>query len=162
MGRLNRTIPLAVLAILLAAGCGDRPRAQERPIASMFQNEGTLTFEKADGTKLATIAIEIADDQQQRESGLMGRPTLGENNGMLFVFEQEQPLAFWMMNTMISLDMVFVNAQKEIVTIHTNTTPFSAESYPAAKEGMYVVEVNAGFCQRYGIEVGDRIRFEKK
>ncbi len=151
-----------MLAVLLAAACGDRPKAQERPMASMFRNEGTLIFEKADGTKLATIAIEIADNQQQRETGLMGRPTLGENNGMLFIFEQEQPLAFWMMNTMISLDMAFVNAQKEIVTIHTNTTPFSTESYPAAKEGMYVVEVNAGFCERHGISEGDKIRFERK
>ncbi|MEK6651012.1 MAG: DUF192 domain-containing protein, partial [Bacteroidota bacterium] len=115
-----------------------------------------------DGTKLATIAIEIADDQKQRETGLMGRPTLGEDNGMLFIFEQTQPLAFWMMNTMISLDMVFVNVQKEIVTIHARTTPFSTESYPAAKEGLYVVEVNAGFCERHGIQEGDRIRFERK
>jgi len=81
---------------------------------------------------------------------------------MLFIFEQEQPLAFWMMNTMISLDMVFVNAQMEIVTIHAHTTPFSTESYPAAKDGLYVVEVNAGFCERHGIEEGDRIRFERK
>jgi uncharacterized membrane protein (UPF0127 family) len=127
----------------------------------MFTKHGTLTFVRADGTDAATIDIEIADTPQKRETGLMGRPTLGERQGMLFIFEEEQDLAFWMMNTMISLDMLFVDGRNEIVTIHSHTKPFSTDSYPATKPGRYVVEVNAGYCEAHGIQVGDRIRFER-
>ena len=157
--RGNATVFFIMLALL--AGCADRPKSQDRPISSMFQHDGTLTFERRDSTILATINIEIAETPQRRETGLMGRPTLGENNGMLFIFQEEQPLSFWMMNTLISLDMIFVDAQKEIVTIHSKTTPFSSESYPSAKAGMYVVEVNAGFCEQHGIREGDKIVFQR-
>lgn len=128
----------------------------------MFQHDGTLTFLRGDSAVLATINIEIAETPQRRETGMMGRPTLDENNGMLFIFEQDQELAFWMMNTLVSLDMVFVNSKMEIVTIQAKATPFSTESYRASKPGMYVVEVNAGFCEQHGIQEGDKIRFERK
>jgi hypothetical protein len=153
---------MALLAgLILLAGC-DRPARQQSTIPSdMFTKHGTLIFVRADGTEAATIDIEIADTPQKRETGLMGRPTLGEKQGMLFIFEVEQDLAFWMMNTMISLDMLFVDGRNEIVTIHSRTEPFSTESYPATKPGRYVVEVNAGYCEEYGIRVGDKIRFER-
>lgn len=127
----------------------------------MFTKHGTLTFVRSDGTEAGTIDIEIAETPQKRETGLMGRPTLGERQGMLFIFEEEQDLAFWMMNTMIPLDMVFVNGQNEIVTIHSHTKPFSTDSYPATRPGRYVVEVNAGYCEEHGIRVGDKIRYER-
>jgi hypothetical protein len=147
--------------VVLLVGC-DRPARQQSSIPSdMFTKHGTLTFVRSDGTEAATIGIEIADTPQKRETGLMGRPILGERQGMLFIFEEEQDLAFWMMNTMISLDMIFVDGRYEIVTIHSRTEPFSTESYPATKPGRYVVEVNAGYCEEHGIKVGDRIKFER-
>lgn len=160
-----RTSPLwwllLMAAVIAVAGC-ERPAKQQSSIPSdMFTKHGTLTFVRTDGTEAATIDIEIADTPQKRETGLMGRPTLGERQGMLFIFEEDQDLAFWMMNTMISLDMVFVDGRNEIVTIHGHTKPFSTDSYPATKPGRYVVEVNAGFCEANGIHEGDKIRFER-
>ena len=127
----------------------------------MFQKEGTLTFYDSDGAAITTIDIEIAETPQARETGMMGRPTMTENRGMLFIFEEEQYLSFWMMNTMISLDMIFLNADKEIITIQRDAVPFSKDSYAADAPGQYVLEVNGGFCDRHGIMVGQRVEWER-
>ena len=156
-----RILNLLLCTALLMAGCGNKPQSQQKPISSMFQKEGTLTFLDNEGNAVTTIDLEIADTPQDRETGMMGRPSLGEKNGMLFVFEQEQYLSFWMMNTLISLDMIFIDANSEIITIHRNTTPFSKESYSAEKLGLYVLEVNSGFCDRYGIVVGQKVEWKR-
>jgi hypothetical protein len=77
--------------------------------------------------------------------------------GMLFIFPQQRYQSFWMLNTMFSLDILFINNDKEIVTIHKNTTPLSEESYPSSEPAIYVVEVNAGFCDKHGINLGDKV-----
>lgn len=151
-------MPLLIL-VIFAFGCGNRPKTQDKPNLSLFEKQGTLTFLDTSGTAVTSVDIEIADSPKKRETGMMGRPMLGEKNGMLFVFEQEQYLAFWMMNTMISLDMIFINANKRIVTIQRNAVPYSQESYAADSPGQYVLEVNAGFCDRYGIQVGQSVEW---
>jgi uncharacterized membrane protein (UPF0127 family) len=80
-----------------------------------------------------------------------------ENQGMLFIFPDEQIRSFWMRNTFISLDMIFVNSNKEIVTIHKNTRVLSSESYPSAEPATYVIEVVAGFTDKHNIKVGDKV-----
>lgn len=82
-----------------------------------------------------------------------------EDHGMLFVFEKEGSLSMWMKNTYISLDILFVNVSNEIVKIHKNTMPLSTRLISSDREAVYVVEVVAGFCDKYDINVGDRIRF---
>ena len=62
-----------------------------------------------------------------------------------------------MLNTLFSLDMIFINSKKEIVTIHKNTKPLSEQSYPSSEPAQYVLEVNAGFCDRYNIKQGDKV-----
>jgi uncharacterized membrane protein (UPF0127 family) len=156
-----RALSTLACASLIVIGCGNKPQTQQKSISSMFDKEGTLTFLNEEGNPITTIDIEIADDPQSRETGMMGRPMLGENHGMLFVFQQEQHLSFWMMNTMISLDMIFADANGTIVTIHRNAVPFSQEGYAADKNGLYVLEVNGGFCDRYGIGEGDTIEWER-
>jgi uncharacterized membrane protein (UPF0127 family) len=123
----------------------------------MFTKDGELTLFRASGDTVVTIEIEIRDTQQERETGMMGRPTLGEQRGMLFVFEEDQFLSFWMLNTMIPLDMLFIDSDGKIVTIHRNTVPYSQQSYGSTTPGRYVLEVNAGFCERYGIVEGDSV-----
>jgi uncharacterized protein len=106
---------------------------------------------------LAGIAIEIADTPASREAGLMGRSTMKSDRGMLFVFEEMEDRSFWMANTPLSLDIIYVNDNKVIVTIQANTTPYSEASIPSVYPAMYVVEVNAGFCALHGVREGDRI-----
>ena len=122
-----------------------------------FTKEGELTFTDSLGTLKAKIDLEIADNDYERQLGLMNRKEMKENEGMLFIFPRQGAQSFWMRNTLISLDIMFVNDQKEIVTIHKNTKILSDTSYPATQPSIYVVEVLAGFTDRHNIQVGDRI-----
>lgn len=122
-----------------------------------FTKEGELTFTDSTGTLKAKIDLEIADDDYQRQLGLMNRKVMKENEGMLFIFPVQQLQSFWMRNTLISLDIMFVNDQKKIVTIHKNTKTLSDTSYPSSEPSIYVVEVLAGFSDRHNIRIGDKI-----
>ncbi|MCX6145376.1 MAG: DUF192 domain-containing protein [Ignavibacteriales bacterium] len=136
------------------------PRAEpSQPTAYMFKKQGELRFltPKQD----FIVDIELAQNDSQRQLGLMYRDTLAENQGMLFVFDNEEVRAFWMKNTILSLDMIFVNAHNEIVTIHKYTTPYSEESYESTKPAKYVIEVNAGYADKRKISVGDRVSWSR-
>jgi len=110
---------------------------------------------------ITAIDVELAQSEADRQLGLMYRDKMAENQGMLFVFEDETVRSFWMKNTVLSLDMIFVNTKNEIVTIHKSTTPYSEESYTSTKPAKYVVEVNAGFTDKYKLGVGDRISWRQ-
>lgn len=126
----------------------------------MFTKEGVLQFVETPGGKvLQEIDIEIADDDLSRERGLMWRKSMEERQGMLFIMDEEDMLAFWMLNTYIALDLVFVNSNKEIVTIQKNATPQKLDRIPSSRPALYVVEVVAGFCDKYGIREGHYIAF---
>ncbi|MEG8946562.1 DUF192 domain-containing protein [Rosettibacter firmus] len=132
-------------------------KAMKGKAAYSFTKEGELTFIKPDGELISQLNIEIADDDEQRMTGLMFRDKMEENQGMLFIFPYEAQQSFWMKNTFIPLDMIFVNSKMEIVKIHKNTTPFSEQSYSSGQPAQYVVEVNAGYTDKYGIKEGDKI-----
>jgi len=126
-----------------------------------FKKQGELEFISTKGKKvLGKIDIEIADNDKARMQGLMYRKSMPEDKGMLFIFPVSEPQSFWMKNTIISLDIIFVGEDKEIVKIHKNTVPFSEKSNPSIKKAMYVVEVIAGYTNKYGITEGDKIDFK--
>jgi uncharacterized membrane protein (UPF0127 family) len=122
-----------------------------------FKKEGELTFVDSTGNPIIKIDIEIADNDYERQLGLMNRQSMEEMQGMLFLFPQEEFQSFWMRNTLFSLDILFINSKKEIVTIHKNTKPLSEQSYPSSEPAIYVLEVNAGFCERHNVQLGDKI-----
>jgi len=122
-----------------------------------FTKEGELTFTDSLGILKAKIDLEIADNDYERALGLMNRREMKENQGMLFIFPALERQSFWMRNTLISLDMIFVDDHKKIVTIHKNTKILSEQSYPASQPSIYVVEVLAGFTDRHNIKIGDKI-----
>lgn len=103
------------------------------------------------------VSVEIADTPQKRSFGLMYRRDLPESHGMLFLFPREEPLSFWMKNTPLPLDIVFINTAHTIVSIAQNTTPFSEKPLPSGSPAQFVLEVNGGFCQRQGVTAGDRV-----
>lgn len=122
-----------------------------------FTKEGELTFTDSLGALKAKIDLEIADTEYERQLGLMNRKEMKENEGMLFIFPRQDYQSFWMRNTLISLDIMFVNDQKKIVTIHKGTKILSDTSYPSTEPSIYVVETLAGFTDRHNIQVGDKI-----
>ena len=101
--------------------------------------------------------IQIADNEFEEELGLMYRKQMDENKGMLFVFPKPIIQTFWMRNTFIPLDMIFVNPDKIIVTIQKNTKILSDSTYSSTAPAQYVIEVDAGFCDRHNIKVGDKV-----
>lgn len=126
---------------------------------SVYKN-GQLQFINSDTNRIiSTINIETVDDDFNRKLGLMGRQKLDSNSGMLFIMDKEVPQSFWMKNTFISLDIIYCNSKKEIVSIQKNCQPHSLNSIPSKYPALYVVEVNAGYTDRNGIFVGDKISF---
>lgn len=120
-----------------------------------FKKEGELTFLK----NQEKLTIEIADSEAETTQGLMYRRTMPDSCGMVFIFADSQPRSFWMKNTYLPLDILFLDESKKIVTIQANRTPFSEEAIPSFENAKYVLEVNAGYCKRKGIEKGDGVKW---
>jgi uncharacterized membrane protein (UPF0127 family) len=131
---------------------------QRTPVAL---KQGIVKFIDRENSVISEVIVEIAEDEYSRAKGLMDRRHLPENQGMLFVFEKEKYQYFWMKNTPISLDIIYVNQKEEIVSISKYTQPYSTRSYPSTGPAIYVVETNAGYCDRYGIEAGDIIEIKR-
>jgi len=127
----------------------------------MFKKDGVLTFFDSTGQAIKKIDIQIADTDFDRQLGLMFRKSMSENQGMLFIFPQESIQSFWMRNTYISLDMIFLNADKKIITIHKNTKTLSDQSYRSTGPAKYVIEVDSGFSDKFNIKVGDKVNWIK-
>jgi len=110
----------------------------------------------------ANVNAEIADTALKKMRGLMFRKSLGENDGMLFLFDAEGYPGFWMMNTSIPLDIIWINSTKHVVYIHKDARPCtftSCPTYKPDKPAMYVLEVNAGFSDKHNIKVGSKAEF---
>ncbi|MBI4163156.1 MAG: DUF192 domain-containing protein [Candidatus Aenigmarchaeota archaeon] len=108
------------------------------------------------------VFVETADSPAEWEKGLMNRASLGENNGMLFVFPDEQQRSFWMKNTLIPLDIIFISSDLTIVDIKRNFQPcrsFFCETYKSKQQAKYVLEVNADFAGIHNIKIGDKAAF---
>lgn len=118
-----------------------------------------VTFLTADGEEISTVSVALADEPEERNQGLMDVNEMAPDAGMLFIFPDEQPRSFYMANTPLPLDIIFVNADSTIVRIHHNTTPFNSDQLPSDKPAKFVVETNAGYCISNDIQEGMRIRF---
>ena len=123
--------------------------------------QGEVTFISPDSTQKETVLVEIAEDDYSRATGLMSREELPGNQGMLFIFEEQRLQYFWMKNTHISLDMIFVDVDNKIVNIEKYTMPYSTQSYPSRAPAIYVVEVVAGYTDQYGIKTGWTIEWKR-
>ena len=124
-----------------------------------FEKDGELTFLTSGSIQISTIEIEIAKTRLETTQGLMYRNELKPDQGMLFIFPYERPQSFWMKNTQIPLDIIFVNANMSIVTIREDAIPFDESSYASTEPAKFVVEVNAGYAHEHGIKVGDKIKW---
>jgi len=122
--------------------------------------DGELQFLRQDGSIVVSITIEIADTAEARIKGLMERWSLPELHGMLFIFDYPDTQRFWMHNTPLSLDMIFVDENRRILNIAESTTPMSKQTYSSRGPAKYVVEVRAGFSKRHGIEEGMSIQWQ--
>ncbi|MFA4886665.1 MAG: DUF192 domain-containing protein [Candidatus Nanoarchaeia archaeon] len=120
------------------------------------QHQSTVSINDQD------IIVEIADTFEERAQGLMFREHLDEYAGMIFIYPKEQHAGFWMKNTLISLDIIFIDKDFKIVDIHTAQPCVNEDEcipYGPTEQVQYVLEVNAGYAEKNGIKKGDFILF---
>jgi len=127
-------------------------------LASLAHSQGLLKIPVY--LKNREIWVEVPKTPQERAQGLMGRKHLGDNEGMLFIFEAEDYHSFWMKNTLLPLSIAFVDREGRIVGI-TDMEPLSLESHPPPKPILYALEMKKGWFSMNGIQVGDVLRFSK-
>ncbi len=138
---------MLLIAVLLLAGC---PR--EQPLGEV--ELGGQRFQ-----------VEIVEDDAAREQGLMHRETMAADHGMLFIWPEEAPRAFWMKNTLLALDILYFDSRMRLVDLHTDVQPCRSErcpTYPSARPARYVVELNAGTAEELGMKLGDRLTIRRR
>ena len=126
------------------------------PRAVIAQSLDKLEIDSASGAH--TFDVEIADNEASREQGLMYRRFMPDDRGMLFNFKEEAPVAFWMKNTYIPLDMIFISRQGVVKKIAANAEPLSERLIPSGGPAYGVLEINGGLAARLGIKPGDRVK----
>lgn len=137
------------------------PKASPAATGPKFTKEGELVILRGDQA-LATLDIEIADTRDDITQGLMYRPTMAENHAMLFLMETTDIQSFWMLNTLIPLDIIFIGEDQRIINIAANTPPKSLESVSSTAPARYVLEVNGGYAARKGLQAGDLIQWVRQ
>ncbi len=154
---------LVILVLISALNCKEDKRTKtEGQVIVNFKKEGVLNIKKADSDSIIkTLDIEIADNDYETQTGLMYRTKLGTNHGMLFIFPDEDFRSFYMKNTKIPLDIIYIDEAKIIVSIQKNAKPFDETSLPSDAPAKYVLEVNGGLSDEWQLEVGDRIDYEE-
>ena len=148
-----------LFAGILATGCKDKAEKVQESISEpiTFTQEAEAYLVKTSGDTIQHLQLEIADDDYQRETGLMYRNSMEQDQGMLFIFEKEEPRGFYMKNTNIPLDLIFLDSENRIVSISKNAKPKSLETIPSEEPAQYVLEVNAGLSDQWNLTVGDSL-----
>lgn len=151
---------LSLMLLFGFAACRTAP--DDEPLArnsATWRVDGALDFVRPDGSVIRTVDLEIAADAESRRVGLMNRRQITDDQAMLFVFDAPDMQSFWMANTPLPLDIIFVDADSQVVNIARRTKPLSHERVNSTGPAKYVVEVRGGFADRYGLTDSTRIRW---
>jgi uncharacterized protein len=136
-GRYLPFFPILILLLLLPISCKSEERIELQLGSELF-------------------SLEVADEPEERQRGLMFRDSLGDQEGMIFIFQRDQLLSFWMKNTRIPLSIAYITKGGEVVDI-LPLIPKDKTPVPSSRSVRYAIEVNRGAFQRSGLQVGDRI-----
>jgi len=145
----------ALITLLLVCGCSTSEGAHDSGTTDTFRIPVTVASSSGE----ITFQAEIADTPSERNAGLMFREHMGEREGMLFLFSNEAPRSFWMHNTLIPLDMIFVRADRTILGIVENAEPKTDTSRSVEGASQFVLEINGGLSKTLGIQSGQAMTF---
>ena len=154
MTRRSALVTLAIGLLTLFAAAVPRDGLTQSALASFAQDE--LVIEGADGRR-HSFQVELALEPRQQSQGLMYRKRMAADAGMLFIYQPTRPVAMWMQNTYIPLDMIFIQADGEISKIVQRTVPLSQETISSDRPVRAVLEVNGGTAARLELKPGDRV-----
>lgn len=146
---------IILLLIIINSGCGNNNNFKK-------SNKINIEFKKEGELKLNNIKfdIEIADDDYQISTGLMYRDKIEDRQGMLFIFNNEDYRSFYMKNTRIYLDIIYIDSNKKIVQIYKKAKPYDETSLPSNSKVKYVLEIQGGLSDKLNIKEGDKIEFD--
>lgn len=151
-----------LITILALSSCNDNKQTKVLTKEVTFKKEGELLIYKAlTDSLIVKLDIEIAEGEYETQTGLMYRKSMPDQQSMLFIFDTEIQRSFYMKNTEFPLDIIFINGDLEVVSIQKNTIPRNQTSLPSGGLNKYVLEVNAGLSNRWGLEPGDIISWTR-
>lgn len=156
----RKQVKMALAALLALTAITAIGLIFSQPIDTVEKEKVNATFQADNKTTWATL--EVADTKKKREIGLMNQTELGKHQGMVFIFPDEDMRGFWMKNTLIPLDMIFLDENKEVINVETaypepNTSEQNLEIYRSERPAKYVIELNAGFADNYSISEGSKV-----
>lgn len=154
--KINALSLVPIVLFLLFTGCRKDQSASSDGRSITLTHEVTLM--DFDDNEITTVRVALADTPNKQALGLMDVRALPNDGGMLFIFQNEEPRSFWMVNTPLPLDIIYMDRNGKIVRIRPNTVPFSDAQIPSDYPSKYVLEVHAGFSARHDIQEGMRIR----
>lgn len=153
---------LLITIVSLITSCKENKTEVIQTPEPAFTKEGTLTITKStDNTKALTLDIEIAETDYETQTGLMERTSMKEEQGMLFIFPDSRVHSFYMKNTKIALDIIYIDENLRIASFQENAKPLDETGLSSKVPVMYVLEINAGLSEKYLLEVGDKIDFTR-
>ena len=149
------------LSILTLQSCKKDKKHELISTKIEFKHEGNLSLLDSTKSVIKEIQIEIADNDFEQQTGLMYRKQMDNNNGMLFVFDKSEIKSFYMKNTYISLDIIYIDANSTIINIVKKAEPLNETSLYSDAPAKYVLEINAGLSEKWGLKKGNKISFTK-
>lgn len=155
------SIVLFSLSLLILQSCKKDKKHEVIPTKIEFNHEGNLSLLDSTNSVIKEIQIEIADNGFEQQTGLMYRKQMDNNKGMLFVFDKSEIKSFYMKNTYISLDIIYLDAENTIINIVKNAIPLNEASLFSDAPAKFVLEINSGLSEKWGLEKGNKISFTK-
>ncbi|TAI49528.1 DUF192 domain-containing protein [Flagellimonas allohymeniacidonis] len=155
-------IAIALASTLIMVSCKKETKQEIKTEAIRFKKEGELTiFQSATDSTLVKLNIEIAETDYETQTGLMYRESMLENQAMLFIFPDNSVRSFYMKNTQFPLDIIYIDENFKIVSFQKNAQPLDEKGLPSEVPAKYVLEVNAGLSDKWGLSAGDKIDFTR-
>lgn len=160
---------LVLLVVTLVACSSDHaPKKPRKTKSAQLANDNQPQLDlprgkvilSPEGQPELTVRVQIASTREQRRKGLMFREKLAEDEGMLFLFRAPEQQSFWMQNTLLPLDIIFIKSDMTVLGVVEGATPLTEDPREVPGESQYVLEVNATYAKRHGIQAGTRVRFE--
>ncbi len=162
LGYIGIALMIAFGASYVASSFSKKPQIQKRKKVEIpFTKHADLQVISSKGDTIHSFNIEIAEDDYHTQLGLMYRSDMDKDNGMIFIFPDVQPRSFWMRNTRIGLDIIYADANGVIVSIAKYAKPFDEKALPSKAPAKYVLELNDGIADKYGIKAGDKLVWKR-
>lgn len=156
-GRRGLMALAAALAVLSGPACAQLPKQDPKACRGQPELTPLEPLQVRTDRGVRSFQVEVADSDRERAYGLMCRKAMAPDRGMLFVFPQAEPQAFWMRNTLIPLDIIYIGADGRVVSITRNARPLSDTPLPSAGPAKYVLELAGGRAAEIGLLPGDRV-----